>query len=42
MLPDNAPVSYRIVGKLVEAMLTGMRRPSPIDLRNVSALGRCI
>ena len=42
MLPDDAPVSYRIVGKPVEAMLTGMRRLSPIDLRNASALGGCI
>jgi hypothetical protein len=42
MLPDDAPVSYRNCRQAVEAMLTGMGRPSPIDLRNASALEGCI
>jgi len=42
MLPDDAPVSYRNCRQAVEAMLTGMRCLSHIDLRNASALEGCI
>jgi hypothetical protein len=41
MVPDDAPVSYRNCRQAVEAMLTGMRRLPPIDLRDASMLGDC-